>query len=221
MPQRCVQKNQTPPAVRPSSESTTIIPDSKHTLQVTPTIHSPVRVWRVIDSSSPGSRLSNHQFLCETTHFQFFNATPPSYHTGANGTAREEPEMKERTTQALLAIVAILLGVHLFRTAPMVATARADEAEPVPAVLRARMIELVDERGQVRANLKVEPDGAAVFRLRDGQGAIRVKLGATADGSGLLLLDDRTEPAVHLLAEPAGTTLTLTEKGKEKRVIRP
>jgi hypothetical protein len=128
--------------------------------------------------------------------------------------------MKERTTQMLLVIVAVLLGVHLLRT-PIVAPAQADSTDNVAAVLRARMIEPVDDRGQVRANLKLEPDGAAVFRLRDAEGAIRVKLGATADGSGLLLLDDRTEPAVRLLAEPAGTTLTLTEKGKEKRVLRP
>jgi hypothetical protein len=133
----------------------------------------------------------------------------------------EESAMNERFTQALLVIVAVLLGAHLYRAAPEIAPARAGEAEQLPAVLRARMIELVDERGQVRANLKVEPDGAAVFRLRDAEGAIRVKLGATADGSGLLLLDDRTEAAVHLLAEPTGTTLTLAEKGKEKRVISP
>jgi hypothetical protein len=136
-------------------------------------------------------------------------------------TKGEEPAMKERTTQMLLVLVAILLAAHLVRTAPVLPAAQADDAAQVPAVLRARMIELVDERGQVRANLKVEPDGAAVFRLRDAEGAIRVKLGATADGSGLLLLDDRSEPAVHLLAEPAGTTLTLAEQGKEKRVFRP
>jgi hypothetical protein len=129
--------------------------------------------------------------------------------------------MKERTTQALLAIVALLLAMHLLRDVPVVATARAEDAAEVPAVLRARMIELVDDRGQVRANLQVEPGGEAVFRLRDAQGTIRVKLGASEDGSGLLLLDDRTEPAVHLLAQRGGTTLTLAEKGKEKRVLTP
>ena len=69
--------------------------------------------------------------------------------------------MKERTTQMLLVIVAVLLGVHLLRT-PMVAPAQADATDNVAAVLRARMIELVDDRGQVRANLKLEPDGAAM-----------------------------------------------------------
>jgi hypothetical protein len=32
------------------------------------------------------------------------------------------------------------------------------------------MIELVDERGQVRANLQVEQSGQTVFRLRDAKG---------------------------------------------------
>lgn len=88
-------------------------------------------------------------------------------------------------------------------------------------MLRARMIELVDDRGQVRADLKVETGGEVVFRMRDAKGTIRVKLGASEDGSGLLLLDDRTEPAVHLLAKRTGTTVTLAERGKEKRVIKP
>jgi hypothetical protein len=129
--------------------------------------------------------------------------------------------MKERTTQVLLATVAVLLVAQFFRPVPQPFAAQAADADKVPAVLRARMIELVDERGQVRANLQVEPSGEAVFRLRDAKGGIRVKLGAAEDGSGLLLLDDRTEPAVHLLAKPSGTTLTLAEKDKENRILKP
>jgi hypothetical protein len=129
--------------------------------------------------------------------------------------------MNERTTQVLLAVIGALLVAHLFRAAPAPSAARAEEAGQVPAVLRARVIELVDERDQVRANLQVEPGGEAVFRLRDAQGAIRVKLGASEDGSGLLLLDDRTEPAVQVLAKKSGTTVTLAEKGKEKKVLKP
>ena len=129
--------------------------------------------------------------------------------------------MKARTTQALLALAVVLLAAQLFRPAAVLPAARAEETGAIPAVLRARAIELVDERGQVRANFKVEPDGEAVFRLRDAKGIIRVKIGASDDGSALLLVDDSTEPAVHLLATRAGTSLTLAEKGKEKRVIKP
>jgi len=129
--------------------------------------------------------------------------------------------MKERTILAMLAVLGMLLAANLLRSAPAVANGQVAEAGPVQAVLRARLIELVDEKGQTRAQLKVEPDGAAVFRMRDARGTIRVKLGASEDGSGLLLLDHETEPAIHLLARNRGTTLTLSEKGKEKRVIMP
>ena len=57
-------------------------------------------------------------------------------------------------------------------------------ADRVPSVLRARTIELVDGRGQVRAQIKVErPSREVVFRLRDQDGQVRVKLGASRDGS--------------------------------------
>jgi hypothetical protein len=131
----------------------------------------------------------------------------------------EDQAMNVRITQLLLTVIAVLLAAHLFRsTAP---AAQANENGEVPEVLRARMLELVDEEGRVRANLKVEEGGEVVFRLRDVEGTIRVKIGAGKDGSGLVLMDDRTEPAVQLLAKPAGTSMTLSEEGKAKRVITP
>ena len=127
--------------------------------------------------------------------------------------------MKERTTQLILVLIAGLLAANLFRSSPAVAVAQS--AQAVPDILRAKMIELVDEKGQARAQLKVEPDGEVVFRLRDRSGTIRVKLAASESGAGLLLLDDATEPAVHLLAKPGSTSMTLAEKGKQKRTIAP
>jgi hypothetical protein len=121
-------------------------------------------------------------------------------------------------TQALLALVAVLLATLLLRRTP---AASAGQDTGVPAVLRARAVELVDGRGTVRASLRTESDGAVVFRLLDQDGTIRVKLGADADGSGLVLLDDRTEPAIHLLAKRDTATLTLSASGKQKRVLQP
>lgn len=106
-------------------------------------------------------------------------------------------------------LAAILLGGH-----------RASAAA-VPDTIRARAIELVDERGRVRAQINVESSGEAVFRLRDGAGQVRVKLGADASGSGLLLLDGATEPAIHMLARTGGTTLTLSSKDGARRVLTP
>jgi hypothetical protein len=114
---------------------------------------------------------------------------------------------------ALIAIGLLLVLGVLPRELPA-------QAEAVPAVLRAQAIELVDSHGKVRAQLNVTPDGEAVFRLRDPNGVIRVKLGADEAGSGLLLANERTEPGVHILATRSRTSLTL-QRGGQRRVLRP
>jgi hypothetical protein len=80
-----------------------------------------------------------------------------------------------------------------------------------------REFELVDDKGQQRASIKVETDGAVVLRLKDHEGTIRVKLGADKNGSGLVLLDDKTEPSVHLLSNQKGGMVATTDKeGRRK-----
>lgn len=128
--------------------------------------------------------------------------------------------MKERTTQVLIAVVGLLFAANLISSA-RVPDAQSQDARNAPSVLRAQLIELVDEQGLTRAQFRVEPDGTAVFRMCDQQGNIRVKLGASEDGSGFVLLNDQTELGVHMLAKNTGTEVTLTEQGKEKRVIEP
>ena len=113
---------------------------------------------------------------------------------------------------ALMGAGLIVLGVLL--------QDRPADAKAVPAVLRAKTIELVDGRGRWRAQLKVERGGQVVFRLRDQNGVIRTKLGADENGSGLLLLDEQTEPGIHLVASRNGTTATL-RRGEKRLVLRP
>lgn len=120
----------------------------------------------------------------------------------------------------LLALVAVLLSADLLvRLAPD-AHAQAG-VPPVHDVLRARLIELVSPQGQVVGQLHTAEDGGANLRLRSGQGEVRVKLGATAEGAGLVLLDRHTEPALQLHAAPAGPAITLEERGKARRVLAP
>ncbi len=88
-------------------------------------------------------------------------------------------------------------------------------------IIRARAIELVDDKGQSRALLNIEANGETVFRLRDAKGTIRVKLGASEDGSALLLLNNSTRPGIHALAKGNGTTMTLINNDGRKRVIEP
>jgi len=129
--------------------------------------------------------------------------------------------MKDRTTHILLAAIAILLLAHILRPAPNSSSAQTSQVERVQAVVRAQAIELVDKKGQVVGQLHVGEDGGGNLRLRSGDGMVRVKLGGTADGSGMLLFDKEAEPAVWLAVNKSGTSATPAEKGKEKRVIRP
>lgn len=108
----------------------------------------------------------------------------------------------------------VLLGVLLAESSGI-------SAQGAPDVLRARMWELVDETGRVRASLEADAMGDAVFRLRDASGTIRVKLAASRDGSGLVLLDQATEPGVQLGANAAGARLQLRNRDGRERVIAP
>jgi hypothetical protein len=121
-----------------------------------------------------------------------------------------------------IAVTVINLAMLLF------ASTHALTATPTATPLRVQALELVDANNKVRAQLNVEPGGEVVFRLRDPQGAVRVKLGAGADGSGLVLMDETTEPAIHLLArrtataeKPNTTRISINTANGQQRVIAP
>jgi len=97
---------------------------------------------------------------------------------------------------------------------------RADHASENISVLRAQKIELVDARGVTRTRLSTEPDGEVVLRLIAANGELRVKLGASSDGSGLLLANAATEPGVHVLAERTGASLKL-QAGEREKILEP
>jgi hypothetical protein len=79
-----------------------------------------------------------------------------------------------------------------------------------------REFQLVDENGTERASIKVEAEGQVVLRLRDKEGAIRVKMGADEAGSGLVLLDRQTNPAIHALSKQGGALTVLDKDGKQR-----
>ncbi|MEX2273587.1 MAG: hypothetical protein WD690_19130 [Vicinamibacterales bacterium] len=132
----------------------------------------------------------------------------------------------QRAALALTVVNLVLLVLILAGRLPTAAAA-APSQDVVP-VVRTHRLELVDERGQIRSRLNVEPEGEVVFRLVDRTGTIRVKLGADQRGSGLLLLDEATEPGVHIIARRTGTTerqtttsVTLRGADGQQRVIKP
>jgi hypothetical protein len=119
-----------------------------------------------------------------------------------------------RLAVALTAINLILLLAALVESG----SAATQESRDI---LRGTALELVDQRGQLRARLNVETDGQVVLRLLDQEGTIRVKLGADKAGSGLVLNNDATEPGVHILAKDGGTKIRLATKDGRERVITP
>lgn len=118
-------------------------------------------------------------------------------------------------------IAVLLTAINLALLLASLTQARSTSSQAGAPVLRGGALELVDERGQIRARLNVEPNGEVVFRLLDDRGTIRVKLGAGEDGSGLLLANDATEPGVHILAKAAGSSLKLANKDGRERIITP
>jgi hypothetical protein len=105
----------------------------------------------------------------------------------------------------------------------------------VVPVLRGRALELVDERGRVRAEIKVlpadptvkMPDGTTgypetvLLRLIDSEGAPNVKIAATENGSGISLGGESNPTHVQVLARGTNTSLTLVNQDGRKQVITP
>jgi hypothetical protein len=107
------------------------------------------------------------------------------------------------------------------------------EAQNVAPVLRGRGLELVDDHGRVRAEIKVlpaqpafkMPDGtpgypeAVQLRLFSSSGGPNVKLVATEDGSGLVLGGE--SGYVQILARGADPFVKLVKKDGQQQVIKP
>jgi hypothetical protein len=93
-----------------------------------------------------------------------------------------------------------LVGLNVvLLTALIWSNARSHAPQEVHDVIRARLIELVNERGEMRGQLHLAQNGGGELRLRNGHGEIRIKLGPTNDGgAALLMMDKSTEPAVVL-----------------------
>ena len=125
--------------------------------------------------------------------------------------------MKAKQLIIFLVLVNLTILFYLVATAQT----KSNNSQNVSSIIRARAIELVDDKGQSRALLNIEANGETVFHLRDAKGTIRVKLGASENGSALLLLNDSTSPGIHALARSNGTTLTLIDNDGRKRVIEP
>jgi hypothetical protein len=121
-----------------------------------------------------------------------------------------------RTIGVLTLLNLVLLVFQISRDA---------DADDVSPILRAREIQLVDDQGRVRSELKVLPAGSAngvhyeetvIFRLVTADGKPRVKLTTSTEGSGLLLLGDSDET----YARVGSTKIDLVD-GAKTRTFMP
>ena len=125
-------------------------------------------------------------------------------------------------------MVAILIAMNLILLLAILVPNRDVVAQNDLGVLRGHSLELVGDDGQIRAQINIEDDGQVVLRLRDETGAIRVKVGADSYGSGLVLLDEATEPAIQMIASQAGsryssntTSIILRGNNDQEHLIIP
>jgi hypothetical protein len=134
----------------------------------------------------------------------------------------------QRLLIALTAVNLGLFGYQLARPHPSVA-ATADG----PGVIRGRALEIVDDRGRVRASLSVLPEDPKVkwngkpypetvlLRLMSPDGRPNVKLGASKLGSGLVIGGESDPTYIQVLAEGGESTLKLINQDGLERLIKP
>jgi|SRR6478609_2980524 len=120
--------------------------------------------------------------------------------------------MKTQNTLNVLLAVALVIAIFV--------AARPAPDQNVLPIVRTQQFELVDKNGKVRASIKIEDSGETVFRLMDEDQTIRVKIGGSKEGSGLVMLNNETNPGVHVLAKKDKTSFTITDqKGNKKELI--
>ena len=133
-------------------------------------------------------------------------------------------------TQRLLIVLTIVNLALLFFT---LAQVRPAVAEGVPPVLRGRALEIVDERGRVRASLNVLPAKAqsngetysetVLLRLITERGRPSVKIGASEEAAGVSFAGPSGTKSTYVILEAKGTASSLRLKNEDGReqIVRP
>ncbi len=129
----------------------------------------------------------------------------------------------------LIALTLVNLALLIFT----LAQTRPAAAEGALPVLRGRALEIVDERGRVRASLnvlpaKTQPNGetyaeTVLLRLITERGRPSVKIGASEQAAGLSLAGPTNTKDTYVILEAKGTASSLrlrNEDGREQ-IVKP
>ena len=136
-----------------------------------------------------------------------------------------------RIQRLLLALTVVNIALLIFSLARPSAAGAAGGAP----VLRGRALEILDDRGRVRASIAVlpanptvkMPDGTTgypetvLLRLSTSAGRPDVKLATTEDGAALVLGGESDPTYVQVLARGVSTSLKLSNKDGREQVIKP
>ena len=138
----------------------------------------------------------------------------------------------------LLALTVLNLGLTIFLLAQLRrvdADGRTGNGDEIAPVLRGRQLEILDDQGRVRANIKVQPGDpnykwpngkvgypeTVMFRLIDPKGRPEVKLGASVEGAGLGLIGETDSTQLILKAEGSESSVKLRNKDGKEQLIKP
>jgi hypothetical protein len=136
--------------------------------------------------------------------------------------------MKNQRTLLAVTVINVLLLISVSRTGAV-------GTRHIAPVLRGRALEIVDEKGRVRASISIlpadptvkMPDGTTgypetvLLRLITSEGRPNVKIGTSEQGAGALIGGESDPTYVQILAEGPRTSVKLSDKDGRVRVLRP
>ena len=127
----------------------------------------------------------------------------------------------------------VITLVNLVMLMFTLAAMRPAMAQAVAPVLRGRLLEIVDDRGRVRASISVLPAGVSahgdrspetvLLRLITERGRPSVKIGASEETAGLSLAGPTDTKDTYIILEAKGVASSLklrNEDGREQ-VVKP
>lgn len=140
----------------------------------------------------------------------------------------ENPRVVRVLTVINLALLVVLLWNQV----------RTVEASGPVDVLRARKLEIVDEKGMVRSSIQIVPAGPAIqagkvvnpekvypenvlFRLIRPDGRPSVKIATWEEGSAMDLGGGVDPTYITINAEGGDASMTFTDKEGKKKVVKP
>jgi hypothetical protein len=129
--------------------------------------------------------------------------------------------MTQRIAVGITVVNLVLMVVLLAQMRPLT-------AQGVAPVLRGRALEIVDDKGRLRATLNIQPANSThseivLFRLINERQRPAVKISTSEEGSGLMLAGGASTHETYSVIDSTGTTNSLKLKNEDGRqqLIQP